>query len=770
MKDLIRSKIKITSLKEQLILLFLLVSIIPLLWVAYMAYNNGKNALKESIGQSLTQLAIEKLEKADRSILRVIEEIKSRTTTLREEVKKANKTNPQILEQWWISAGEAITGIQNEVELLAAIAGEGGQVVITDREGHVIGATDRTLEFDQSETEWWKKAYSLGTGYDFIEDVQYDDARDLHYIPISVPIKETDNPNSEAIGVLRIVFALPELREIVDPESSNMIGEGTEVIIIDDAGIIVSAPPNSDYKILNSKSRVTSTVGMQALSPKKNGYYGFGTESDIGEVIARAHTERWNESKYEDKNFANWTVLVSQPTDVAFAVAKGLRNNILVFTLLSCLVIVPIAWVFAQKTVNPILKLANAAKEIGEGEFDREIPVTTSNEIGILAEEFRLMQNNLKQAIRELTREEKKLTAVVNSLSEGLIVVDKTNHILHINRFAMKLLDIESVSEEMTISDVIRSPDLMKAVEKSAAQISETNKIGSTEVVLEKDEGEIILKVLASPFVDENGQALGSIYVLYDITREREIDRMKTDFVRLVSHELRTPLTSIMGFVQFILDGKAGEINEVQKKSLSRVSRQSKRLSSLINDLLDISKIESGRIEMKHEPTSLLRIVKQHIEEIRPQADEKDVELSLIAPDSVPMFIGDEERIGQVMTNLIGNAIKFTPEGGKVTVRIRIQGGSLLHVEVIDTGPGIPEDERQSIFDKFYQLGSVSTRKQGGSGLGLSIAKSIIESHGGRIWVDDGEGGKGSNFQFVLPVASRKIKSLNQTEVEKVKE
>ena len=769
MKDRIRSKIRITSLKEQLILLFLMVSIIPLLLVSFMAYNNGKNALEGSIGQSLSQLAIEKVEKADRSILRAIEEIKSRTATLREKVKTANKTASEILEGRWIYEGEAITGIQNDVELLEAIAGDGGQVVIAvarpsddnpgKDEGHVIGATDKSLAFDQSNESWWKKAYSIGKGYDFVDNVKYDPKRELHYIPISVPIRETDAQDSDAIGVLRIVFALPELKEIVDPESNNKIGEGTEVLIITDEELkVVAAPPDSDYEIF--KSKVESLVGMQALSPEIYDYYGYGTESEGAEVIGRAHTEKWNDPKYKDRNFANWTVLVSQPTDIAFAVAKELRNNILVFTLLSCLIIVPIAWIFARKTVKPILTLANAAKEIGKGEFDREIPITSSNEVGILAEEFGLMQKNLKRAIKELTREEKKMTAVVNSLSEGLIVVDKSDHILHINRFAMELLDIENISEKMTTSNLIQSQELTQAFEKSAAQIREDSKIGSSEVVLERGESEIVLKVLASPFVDENGQALGSVYVLYDMTREREIDRMKTDFVRLVSHELRTPLTSIIGFVQLILDGKAGEINDVQKQSLARVAKQSKRLSSLINNLLDISRIESGVIEMKHEPVSLLEIVKQRAEEIRPQADGKDINLSLTAPDSLPAFIGDEERIGQVVTNLIGNAIKFTPNGGKVRVRIRLQGGSLLHLEVIDTGPGVPEEERQKIFDKFYQLSDVSTRQQGGSGLGLSIANSIVESHGGRIWVDDGGGGKGSNFQFVLPVVSRKAKRL----------
>jgi signal transduction histidine kinase len=231
---------------------------------------------------------------------------------------------------------------------------------------------------------------------------------------------------------------------------------------------------------------------------------------------------------------------------------------------------------------------------------------------------------------------------------------------------------------------------------------------------------------------------------------------MKSEFVSLVSHELRTPLTSIIGFISLILDGKTGNINQKQHESLSRALRQSKRLAVLINDLLDISRIEAGRIEMKQEQVQIDWIAKRRIEELRPQADEKSISLLLEAPPNLPLMIADADRVGQIFINLIGNAIKFTPDNGKVTVRISIssQNGSEhdgFHVEVIDTGPGIPADEREKVFDKFRQLGSVQTRQQGGSGLGLSIAAGIVEAHGGQLWVDAGDNGQGCNFQFFIP-------------------
>jgi len=183
---------------------------------------------------------------------------------------------------------------------------------------------------------------------------------------------------------------------------------------------------------------------------------------------------------------------------------------------------------------------------------------------------------------------------------------------------------------------------------------------------------------------------------------------------------------------------------------LVRVERQALRLSHLITDLLDLSRIESGRMEMRMAPTSIVEVAATRMDDIRTQADDKEITLSLEAADDVPDAVADGERIGQVVTNLLSNAVKFTPQGGSVRVRIR-QEGAQLSIQVIDTGTGIPPEERSKIFDKFHQVSNVHTRQQGGTGLGLAIAKSIVDAHGGRIWVDDGAG-PGSDFRFVLPL------------------
>ena len=285
------------------------------------------------------------------------------------------------------------------------------------------------------------------------------------------------------------------------------------------------------------------------------------------------------------------------------------------------------------------MRIARASRAIAQGDFNHQVPVTSANEVGVLAQEFNSMRDDLKQAIEQITKEEKKMTAIVNSLAEGLILVDGSHRVLHINPAAEYLLNVsaDQVGEELTL--IVEDLALARALKETQAQISRNETVNS-EVTLDRGGETSTLRIVASPFLDEAGSALGTVYVFDDITREKEIDQMKSDFVSLVSHELRTPMTSIIGFVSLILDGKTGPINDKQRRSLVRVQHQAERLAALINDLLDISRIEAGRIQMKREEVAVSEIAKQAIEEISPQADAKSVELRLFAPNLCPASSG----------------------------------------------------------------------------------------------------------------------------------
>jgi signal transduction histidine kinase len=231
----------------------------------------------------------------------------------------------------------------------------------------------------------------------------------------------------------------------------------------------------------------------------------------------------------------------------------------------------------------------------------------------------------------------------------------------------------------------------------------------------------------------------------------KEIDQMKSDFLASVTHELKSPLTSLIMYIDLFLTGATGKLNEKAKKFLRIMERNSNRLSRFIDDLLDMARIERGKMEIKKESLGIFPIVSETVELMKPQADEKNIEIAMNIPDNLPLVLIDGDRTRQIITNLLSNSIKFTPEKGKISINIR-DDKKYLEVSLSDTGIGIPPDRTSNIFDKFEQVKEVRERVKGprGTGLGLAIVKSLVEAQGGKIWLKS-EVDKGSTFYFTLP-------------------
>jgi signal transduction histidine kinase len=267
----------------------------------------------------------------------------------------------------------------------------------------------------------------------------------------------------------------------------------------------------------------------------------------------------------------------------------------------------------------------------------------------------------------------------------------------------------------------------------------------------------IEVAVAVSPIKDGTGSVTGFLHLAKDITekmhyerRLRDLDKLKSDFVSNVSHELRTPLTAVKGSVDNMLDGLTGSLNEKQTRYLTRIKSNTDRLSRLINDLLDLSRIEAGRIDIKPTAFSLETLAKEVIESLRSIAVAKLIDLEVICHKSGVTVWADRDKITQVLMNLLGNAVKFTSSHGNISVAIEKKDNEWVQVSVADTGPGIPREEEDRIFDKFYQISQVDQRKSRGTGLGLAISKALVQMHGGKIWVES-EMTRGSIFSFTLP-------------------
>lgn len=358
--------------------------------------------------------------------------------------------------------------------------------------------------------------------------------------------------------------------------------------------------------------------------------------------------------------------------------------------------------IHVSRTVSiPIIKLNQVANQIAEGDLSKRIKVDSRDEVGQLSESFNKMTKELQASYEDL---EKKVEQKTKELSDALEETEVQKE------------DLEAQTAEL---------------ESQKAELEDTKKAMLN--ILEDLQ-------LAKEELEEKNERL------------EELDRMKSDFISMVSHELRTPLTSIREGVALVQDGVAGEVNEKQEHFLALAKRNIDRLARLINDLLDISHIESGKMEMKRGLIDMREVIKGVAETFRPQIKEKGLELKAECPSGSCKLYADRDKMEQVFSNLLNNAIKFTDQGS-----ITISGsdkGNCLEISVADTGRGIPKEDLEDVFDKFKQIGRKTGPGSAGTGLGLAICKGIIEAHGGRIWVES-EPDKGSRFIFSLPKGLR---------------
>ena len=270
-----------------------------------------------------------------------------------------------------------------------------------------------------------------------------------------------------------------------------------------------------------------------------------------------------------------------------------------------------------------------------------------------------------------------------------------------------------------------------------------------TRILETHEEPHRVYHEFSAPVQDDAGRVMGRIYVYRDITKETEVDRMKSEFIATVSHELRTPMTSIKGSLGLLLGGVTGPLTDEARELLQIAQNNSDRLIRLINDILDISRIEAGKMEIRRGPVSMADAVQRSVRELQGFADERQIRVTTVMPGNLPRVIADSDRLQQVLVNLLSNALKFSPPGSTVTVTAG-HDPTEVWVRVEDTGPGIPLEHREAIFDKFHRVDSASTRRTGGTGLGLAICRAIVTEHGGQIWVES-EVGRGSAFTFTLP-------------------
>jgi len=358
----------------------------------------------------------------------------------------------------------------------------------------------------------------------------------------------------------------------------------------------------------------------------------------------------------------------------------------------------------------------------------------------------------------EVNKSKAYIENLVENAADVILSTDLNDRILTWNRGAEVILGYskdEIIGQHLSI---LLPPERLHEVEEIRAKVEFSGALRGIEVRSKRKDGQVIyLSLSVSPIRDSEEKIIGFLRVAEDISekkrferRLKELDRLKSDFVSNVSHELRTPLTAIKGSVDNMLDGIIGPLDEKQLRYLVRIKSNADRLGRLINDLLDLSRIEAGKIDLRPTYLPVASLAREVADTLRAVAAEKLISLEVVGPGDVVQAWADRDKVTQVLINLISNAVKFTPPHGKVIVAVERNGQEWVQASVSDSGPGIPADEAAKIFDKFYQVDQANKQKTKGSGLGLAISKALVEMHGGRIWVES-EAGHGSTFSFTLP-------------------
>lgn len=394
---------------------------------------------------------------------------------------------------------------------------------------------------------------------------------------------------------------------------------------------------------------------------------------------------------------------------------------------------------------RPLSEMSAIAKSMAQGDFSKKAVVHTSDEIGELARSLNLMSEEIKDKIGKVDSERAKLDLVLSSMFEGVIVTDDKEKIILMNPSLRKIFLVDINPEGKKPLEVIRNT----AVQDIVDRIVQGRQGLATEEITVNIPEEKILKVNGVPIL-RNNKFEGAILVFHDITELRRLEQVRQDFVANVSHELRTPISSIKGYAETLLDG-ALEDKDNAKEFIGIIYQDSNRLANLINDLLDLSKIESGKMKMSFVPLDPASSIRRAVTVMENQARAKSIALKFDLPPSLPKIMADEARFSQVMINLLDNAIKYSTEGGSATISA-VVANNTLQIDISDTGIGISEKDLPRIFERFYRVDKARSRELGGTGLGLSIVKHIVSSHGGQVWVKS-EPGLGSTFSFTIPLA-----------------
>ena len=733
--------IKLKSIKSKLLIAFLTVDLLSVGVFGYLNIRSTRSDLEEEIVDKLLLLA----EAKEGQIFAYLDGIESRTLdfssdgfirdSLKEIVKR--RDSKQVVE---VLNNHLVV---NKKSLDPTLHG----ILVLDLKGKVVAATDEEeIGADESQDEYFQE----GLKGVFTKELEEHEHFDQQYIfVVSAPL--IDKETGELLGVLLNFFEQGKLESVFSGQfqiekgaltSTKGRSQTLEVYLVNREKKMFVHPERSKYQHASQMTVDTAQVRgcLDNKEEMRGKYPNYAGEEVIG--ASMCFIER------------GWVLLAEISTDEAFLPIVQMQRRMGITAGVFAVLIVLITLFFADSFSRPIKKLREATEVIAQGNLDYRVDVKTGDEVEQLAGAFNDMTAKLQQKIRIVQEEQAKLTASIKSLFLGFIMVDNDNNIVLTNPALEKIFGRSDVSMDWISKQLGGKFNLPENCQKCR----EEKKILDVKDV---EYGSKFLRVFLAPvvMVQDHEEVIGIVILMEDITEAKILERSKDEFFSIASHELRTPLTAIQGNTSLIQQFYGEKLKKDKDlwEMIEDVRESAIRLISIVNDFLDVSRLEMGKIQFKNESFDLAALTQDVVKEYQATATAKNLYLKLEEPKvKIPLAFADYERTKQVLINLIGNGIKFSDEGGVI---LQIQpSGQFVRILVSDTGRGISKDGQKLLFRKFQQTGkNIYTRDVvQGTGLGLYISKLIVEGMGGKIGLEKTEEGKGSTFVVELPTLAKK--------------
>ena len=505
---------------------------------------------------------------------------------------------------------------------------------------------------------------------------------------------------------------------------------------------------NRDYYILDGKNaKIISTSAQTLDNPQLSENLIAAMAGKVGNKVSVGLSYMDYAYPIQEGEKVNYIIYITdnkqEVNDVLFKMFSVIAQAVLLSALIAFLL-----GIFLSRTITvPITNLTNKAGKMAEGDFDTVIEVKSDDEIGTLTNTFNTMASRLKRTLYDISSERDKISVILKNLADGVMAFDLTKEALHINPAAEKMLGINA-RKNHTFDSIFEKYSIPVTFEQILSDDEEIEKSCVIQI------GDNVIAAHFAPYKTEYKKSDGVVVALQDITKQQRLDQSRRAFVADVSHELRTPLTNIKSYSETLLEADIDD-EETKTNFLKVIDSEADRMTRLVKDLLTLSQLDHSKQHLKLENFNIGALVENIVNTMSIDAKKRRQILTYVKGGNTDLVFADKDRINQVVVNIVSNALKYTPEGGNITV-VSGQQEQSAYIKISDTGMGIPEKDLPHIFDRFYRVDKARSRKMGGTGLGLAIAKEIIEAHEGTISIDSVYQ-KGTTVTIKLPLAYERM-------------